>query len=514
MWGIASSAAHDLGVTSKTTAGIFKVESFSEAQQDLLDNDNVKMGEITWWTDSFDLGAKDASCSFYQTARLMLLNQDHPMESFLDDYIQKGMYCSVSDDLYQDGANCGKCFSIQVGASGSIIVQVVNDGAGGSDHFDCFDTAYQEMSTGEELVKVDMTYQEVPCESKHLYAVITSTNSHLGVVFAGGKGNIAEAVMYVDGEARPMIRGEGATWMAPPISKNGLRNGKSHDQEPGLVSFELSYSDNTTTIIDDNCFESSGITEGSVCIGDGKSLPDVSDAEEEVKNESSAAEETDIINSSEASDVAEDAVDESEGATVAENTNPSQIREECNAGPDSIPFPDPEKVPLTDNFFSRDFAEYIPEGSTCSELSELAANTDSNTHSRHFKFCDVVVGLCAGNDPPSCDVCPWGISDPEKPLLGGLTTCGKILSDLQDFSMSEELCKETDKLLDHYECCKKEVSGGDGNEEVSCCIWEDRATCPFWTQNKHDSCQSSADNCSRCGGNWIKSGRAGEEEYD
>lgn len=307
-------------------------ETFSEAQQDLLDNDNIKLGELSWWTDSFNQGARDASCSYAQTARIMQNEIDHPGASFLDDYIQKGMYCAVSDDLYQDGANCGKCFAIQVGAHASVTVQVINDGASGTNHFDCYETAFNEMTEPDGTGNVDMTYQEVPCESKHLYAVIISTNSHLNVVFAGGKTNIASADMIVDNQVHRMIRKEGsATWMAPRIHSHNSNLRSQHNpdashhqtQQPppsgAVVSFEVVYSDSTTTILDDNCFESTGIVEGSVCIGGGESLPAISDVEDE--EESSDETTTTIkINSSEASD-AEDTSDAVEETVVETNTD-------------------------------------------------------------------------------------------------------------------------------------------------------------------------------------------------
>jgi len=60
--------------------------------------------------------------------------------------VKPKMYCAVSEDLYQKGKGCRQCYRVSwdgvggtdPGTPGSTEIQVVDSGAGGVDHFDCY----------------------------------------------------------------------------------------------------------------------------------------------------------------------------------------------------------------------------------------------------------------------------------------------------------------------------------------------------------------------------------------
>merc|ERR1719221_1300640 len=66
--------------------------------------------------------------------------------------------CAVSEDLYQSGIGCGKCYTLHYGGSpsvydattsgtpGSAKVQVIDDGAGGTNHFDCLEGVFTQLT--------------------------------------------------------------------------------------------------------------------------------------------------------------------------------------------------------------------------------------------------------------------------------------------------------------------------------------------------------------------------------
>jgi hypothetical protein len=83
--------------------------------------------------------------------------------------------CAVSEDLYQSGQACGKCFQLnydgspsvhqgdqQRGTPGSVKIQIINSGAGDSKHFDCLSGVYHEL-TGLDTDGFPITFDEVAC---------------------------------------------------------------------------------------------------------------------------------------------------------------------------------------------------------------------------------------------------------------------------------------------------------------------------------------------------------------
>jgi len=82
--------------------------------------------------------------------------------------------CAVSEDLYKSGFTCGKCYTLHYdgapsvydattsGTPGSATVQVIDSGAGGSNHFDCLEGVFKQL-TGLETDGFPITFAEVDC---------------------------------------------------------------------------------------------------------------------------------------------------------------------------------------------------------------------------------------------------------------------------------------------------------------------------------------------------------------
>ena len=125
-------------------------------------------GWISWWDDSKYPWSKSSclAAPFHLTPTIPNLH-----------------YCAVSDDLFQlhtlqEGSICGKCFQLNYSGgpshfppkkytpkearAGSAIIQVINSGAGDSQHFDCLTNAMRDV-TGLADNGFDITYDEVAC---------------------------------------------------------------------------------------------------------------------------------------------------------------------------------------------------------------------------------------------------------------------------------------------------------------------------------------------------------------
>lgn len=213
----------------------------------MVSSDGV--GELTWWTGSEPGPLQGSSCEYAQPDSTAL------GASWLSPYVDGGMYCAVSDDLFNGGEGCGKCYRITYTSGGSNAgqaqpgsadIQVVNSGAGGFLHFDCFDTAHQAI-TGISTGIHPVSYTEIPCtNSPPSVVILDGPNAYyVKVLVAGGRTGVKAVKVYLDGNAISMNRNSGATWAAGLAGVEGL------DVE---VSFEVTFSDNTVTRIE-NCFD-------------------------------------------------------------------------------------------------------------------------------------------------------------------------------------------------------------------------------------------------------------------
>ena len=197
-----------------------------------------------WTTDSN--AVKGSSCEYATSTAT-----SGPSEPWLTNYVNPGMYCAVSDDLYQSGVGCGSCYRVvyngvggtDPAVAGSALIQVVDSGAGGTKHFDCYITAHKRITSATTGV-FPVAYAKVPCQASPLAAVILDGNNawYTKVLFAGGTTGVKAATMTIGGTTVTMSKVSGATWSA---SLSGATN--------KAVSFKLTFSNGTTGTIS-GCF--------------------------------------------------------------------------------------------------------------------------------------------------------------------------------------------------------------------------------------------------------------------
>uniref|UniRef100_A0A7S1UP23 Expansin-like EG45 domain-containing protein n=1 Tax=Grammatophora oceanica TaxID=210454 RepID=A0A7S1UP23_9STRA len=203
----------------------------------------VENGELTWWTDSLS-AVEGSSCEYSKTASIA------QGSSWATPYVDPGFHCAVSDDLYDGGAGCGKCYHLvydgvggtNPATAGDAYVQVTNSGAGGTKHFDCFDDAFVAL-TGISTGIFPLSYYEVPCTYAAPTVVVLDGNNayYVKVLVAGGETSVSAVTMYVNNIPYIMNRVSGATFST---SLSGLT---------GSAKFEVTFSDGLTEMIDD-CF--------------------------------------------------------------------------------------------------------------------------------------------------------------------------------------------------------------------------------------------------------------------
>lgn len=178
--------------------------------------------EFTMWTDSTTAVA-GSSCEFVsQNAGGTSAHRYMP-------YINNKKYCAVSSDLYAAGAICGACYQLiydgssgntDPGVAGSEVIQVVDSGAGGNDHFDCFIDAFESITGARTgIFTVGTTYRQVNCDTVIGGIRIVLTDQSNGfwcrVVLqnVGGSGTVSSVKMIsgMDQEVQGS-RSSGALW--------------------------------------------------------------------------------------------------------------------------------------------------------------------------------------------------------------------------------------------------------------------------------------------------------------
>ena len=166
-------------------------------------------------------------------------------------YVNTGMYCAVSDDLYEGGEGCGRCYRIwydgcggtDPATAGTADIQVVNSGAGGVKHFDCFDTAHQAL-TGTSTGIFPITFMPIDCTYSTPTAVVLDGNNkwYVKMLFVGGKTGVMEAKIILDGIKIDMERvGVTGTWSASTAA--WAQN--NQNSNTATVDFVMVYSDGT-----------------------------------------------------------------------------------------------------------------------------------------------------------------------------------------------------------------------------------------------------------------------------
>merc|ERR1711976_664112 len=132
---------------------------------------NVSVGVsnfITYWTEDTNTGAIQGSSCLHDPYRLQ------PKLPLVQS-------CAVSQDLFQNGQACGKCFVLRYdgspsvyggperGRPGSAKIQVINSGAGDTQHFDCLSGVYKQI-TGAAPDGYPISFSEVDCAGEGLDA--------------------------------------------------------------------------------------------------------------------------------------------------------------------------------------------------------------------------------------------------------------------------------------------------------------------------------------------------------
>ena len=218
----------------------------------------ISGGQLTMWTTDAN-AVKSASCEYASTTAT-----SGGSTPWLTNYVTPGMYCAVSDDLFSNGVGCGSCYRVvyngvggtDPGVAGSAIIQVVNSGAGGTKHFDCFLTAHKKITSASTGI-FPVAYTKVACTSSPLAAVILDGNNayYTKVLFAGGTNGVKAATMMIGTTTISMSKVSGATWSA---NLSGATN--------KAVSFKLTFSDGTTGTIS-GCFNNVWpVATGKQCI--------------------------------------------------------------------------------------------------------------------------------------------------------------------------------------------------------------------------------------------------------
>ena len=184
--------------------------------------------------------------------------------SWLGPYLAPGFHCAVSEDLFEGGLGCGKCFHLYysgVGGTdpaqeGSAVVQVTNSGAGGSKHFDCFDDAFQAL-TGIATGIFPIDYYQVDCAHTPVSVVVLDGPNayYTKVLVAGGHTSVKAMDITIGNNAKvAMYRNSGATWAA------GLTGGSG-----ASARFDIMFEDDSVVTLD-GCFGTSWpVATGTQC---------------------------------------------------------------------------------------------------------------------------------------------------------------------------------------------------------------------------------------------------------
>ncbi|CAB9507316.1 expressed unknown protein [Seminavis robusta] len=215
-------------------------------------------GELTMWTGSEPGPLMGGSCEYAMADSVSV--GDH----WLDPYVKQKMYCAVSADLYANGVGCGKCYRLvwdgsepgtDPGTPGSAEIQVVDSGAGGDWHFDCFLDAFSQI-VGASTGIFPITYDEVPCDPSPATAVIKDGFNayYVKVLIAGGTTGVAAVDIKIGGVTHPMFKVSGATWAA---NLGGLTNTD--------VGYFITFADDTTETLTGCHGGSWPVATGSYC---------------------------------------------------------------------------------------------------------------------------------------------------------------------------------------------------------------------------------------------------------
>jgi len=223
-------------------------------------------GTLTMWTDGRRT-IEGSSCRFAD-----------PRGGGLDGpgahspYISRESYCAVSADLYDGGHACGRCYRLiyggdeglhgtPAGKSGSLIIKVVDSGAGGTDHFDCHLTAYTSLtSTAPGMFPI--RFEPATCMTAGRYPDVTVLQGgnpwSIIALFSDLASPVSSAYITVDGQRFKMRQGSSAGWAGDVFLQGGAK------RDHTVVSFYVKLADGTSANLV-NCFSHWPLTVGDSC---------------------------------------------------------------------------------------------------------------------------------------------------------------------------------------------------------------------------------------------------------
>jgi len=226
--------------------------------------DAATKGTLTMWT-SGERTIEGSSCRFSDPRGGGLSGIPHGA------YIENQDYCAVSADLYEGGKACGRCYKLTYAGQGglhgtpagepdSVVVKVVDSGAGGTNHFDCHLTAYTRLThTAPGIFPISFERTKCGATGPAGATVLQGGNPwSVIVLFSSLRSPVAKAEIDVDGQRFQMRQGFSAAWQAGVFLDHGPRRAQT------VVSFKLQLVDNSRITID-RCFAHWPVKAGEMC---------------------------------------------------------------------------------------------------------------------------------------------------------------------------------------------------------------------------------------------------------
>ena len=210
-------------------------------------------GSMTMWTNS-PTAIQGSSCGYADVTATA------KGDNWQANYIDKSMYCAVSDKVWNGGQACGRCYKISFngtggtdqGRAGNAIIQVVDSGS--AKEFDCYINAFKKV-TGATTGVFPITYNQIACQASNATVVVLDgTNAwYVKVLVAGGTRGVKSVTITVGGKTYPMSRVVGATWASSLAGSAG-----------GSAKFVVTYEDGTKRTLT-GCFKGWPVPTGSQC---------------------------------------------------------------------------------------------------------------------------------------------------------------------------------------------------------------------------------------------------------
>merc|ERR1712066_266923 len=143
---------------------------------------------------------------------------------------------------------------------GSVVVEVVDSGAGGVNHFDCHLTAFKELThTSPGIFPISFERTECDARGPAAATVLQGGNPwSVMVLFSNLRSPVTKAEIDVDGTTFKMRQGYSAAWQAGVFLPHKATRARTE------VSFALQLADSSVVSID-RCFSHWPVIAGEAC---------------------------------------------------------------------------------------------------------------------------------------------------------------------------------------------------------------------------------------------------------